>query len=455
MGSVGLNFGSATSGQGFDVTTTVTQIVTNLQSVESPWKSQLTKLTGQDTQLTSLGSQLSTLSADLQNLTDYSGVLAAKEGSSSDASVLSLTSAGTTATAGTHSIVVQSLAQTSTAASSVVAATDILSGSIQVQVGTGAAHTIPVDATTPTLADLAQAINAAGIGVRATVLTDTLGARLSLVSSTDGAAGTLQVSSLLTDVTSGSQVVLRTIQDGEDASMLVDGVQLTSASNTVTDAIPGVTFRLLSVPDIGKNIQVVIANDTVSVAAAVSSLVADYNKVILSIATQEGKDSSGNAEPLYGSTLLARVQQSLQAAMGATVGTGSVRSAYLLGITTNPDGTIALNSDALNSVLNTKFADVAAFFQSTGGFGSAFTTSLNNMGNGFSTGMISLALKENKSQEETLNDDVARQESLIATQKLRLTAELNAANQILQAIPSQINQINEMYSAVTGYNKQG
>lgn len=455
MGAVGLNFGSATSGQGFDVTSTVSQIVTNLQSVEAPWKSQLTKLTSQDTQLTSLGSQLSALSTDLQNLTDYSGVLASKQGSSSDSSVLSLTTAATTATAGTHSITVQSLAQTSTAASSVMAASDTLSGSIQILAGPGTARTIQVDDAHPTLADLAIAINTAGIGVRATVLTDTLGVRLSLVSSTDGAAGTLTVSSQLTDVTSASGITLRTIQDGKDASMLVDGVQLTSASNSVTDAIPGVTFQLLSVPETAKNVQVVIANDTVSVASAVSTLVADYNKVLQSINTQEGKDSSGNAEPLYGSTLLARVQQSLQAALGATVGGGSVRSAYSLGITSNPDGTISLNTDTLNSVLNTKFAEVASFFQDAAGFGSALSTSLNNMGSGFSSGMISLALKENKSQEATLNDDVARQESLIATQKVRLTAELNAANQILQAIPSMINQINEMYSAVTGYNKQG
>ena len=81
MGSVGLNFGSATSGDGIDVAATVSQIVTNLQVVETPWKSQLTKLTSQDTQLTSLGTQLSTLSTDLQNLTVHTGVLAAKKGS--------------------------------------------------------------------------------------------------------------------------------------------------------------------------------------------------------------------------------------------------------------------------------------------------------------------------------------------------------------------------------------
>ena len=51
MGAVGLNFGSATSGAGFDVTSTVNQIVTNLQTVEGPWKAQITKLANQDTQL--------------------------------------------------------------------------------------------------------------------------------------------------------------------------------------------------------------------------------------------------------------------------------------------------------------------------------------------------------------------------------------------------------------------
>ena len=117
MGAVGLNFGSATSGQGFDVTSTVNQIVTNLQSVETPWKTQLTSLQSRDTALSSLGTQLSTLTTDLQNLTDFNGILASKIGSSSDTSVLQLISAGSTAVAGTHTITVQNLAQTSSAAS--------------------------------------------------------------------------------------------------------------------------------------------------------------------------------------------------------------------------------------------------------------------------------------------------------------------------------------------------
>jgi len=120
MGAVGLNFGSATSGQGFDVTSTVNQIVSNLQTVETPWKTRLSSLQSKDAALSSLGTQISKLSTDLQNLTDFSGTMAYKIGSSSDPNVLSLSSASAIAVAGTHSISVQNLAQTSSAATDAV-----------------------------------------------------------------------------------------------------------------------------------------------------------------------------------------------------------------------------------------------------------------------------------------------------------------------------------------------
>lgn len=454
MGAVGLNFGSATSGQGFDVTATVNQIVTNLQSVETPWKTQVTALQAKDTALSSLGTQLSTLSTDLQNLTDFSGVLASKQGSSSDTNVLQLSSAATNAVAGTHTISVQSLAQTSTAASGVVAAADVLAGGVTIQVGSGTAQTVNVDSTNPTLAGLAAAINAASIGVTATVLTDTNGARLSIVSSTGGSAGTLAVSGTLTDTSNSNQSVPFTqIQTGLDASMLVDGVQLTSATNTVSNAIPGVTFQLLTAKP-AESVQVVIANDVTSVTSAVTAFVNDYNAAMKTINTQEGKDASGNAEPLYGSTVLAQLQQSLQSGLQGTFGSKTVNSLYALGVTANQDGTISLNTDTLTSALNGNYSDVISFFQDAGNFGATFAATLDNLGSSYSTGAISLALNENKSQETTLNDNISNQEALIATRKTNLTAELNAANQILQAIPSLINQVNEMYSAVTGYNSK-
>src|SRR5580658_3596533 len=113
MGIVALSFGSPTSGQGFDVSSTVSQMVANLQSVETPWKNQLSLLESQDSAVSTIGSDISTLSSALESLTDFEGVLSSMQGSSSDNNVLQLSSASSSAVAGTHTVVVTSLAQTS------------------------------------------------------------------------------------------------------------------------------------------------------------------------------------------------------------------------------------------------------------------------------------------------------------------------------------------------------
>jgi flagellar hook-associated protein 2 len=111
--SVGISFGSPTSGDGFNVSATVSEIVANLQNVETPWKTQLATLESQDTVISSLGTLLSTLSTDMTSLTEAKGALSMKEGSSSDSSVLELTAASTSAVAGTHTVLVSALAATS------------------------------------------------------------------------------------------------------------------------------------------------------------------------------------------------------------------------------------------------------------------------------------------------------------------------------------------------------
>ncbi len=473
MGAVGLNFGSATSGQGFDVTATVNQIVTNLQAVETPWKTQLTNLQARDTALTSLGTQLSTLSSDLQALTDFQGTMAEKSGSSSDTNVVQLLSATATAVAGTHTVEVENLARTSSAASDAIDAADVLTGSVTFKVGDGDWETVNVGdySTASTIAGLSAAINAAGLDVQASVMTNADGSqRLSLVSRVAGSAGQITIS----DTTSLSDTAnpdaqanlgLKTVQDGVDASMIVDGVRVTSSSNTVTNAIPGVTFQLLSTGSTtsssgtatAESVQVIIANDTSSIESAINTFVTDYNTVMKAVSGQEGKDSSGNSLPLYGSSVLAQLQQGLQSALSSTFGTGAINSLISLGITASAaaDGTISLNLDTLSNALDNNFNEVVSFFQDSGKFGSAFTNVLDNLGNTHANrGVITLALKEDSAQETALNDNIDKQEALIAAQKERLTAELNKANQILQAIPQQIQQVDEVYSAITGYNSK-
>jgi flagellar hook-associated protein 2 len=450
MGTVGLSFGSATSGQGFDVATTVTQILASEKAIETPWNNQLTALKAQDTVLTSLGTDLSALSTSLQALTDFQGVFSAKLGSSSNTNVLDLTSASATAVAGSHTIEVTQLAQTSSNASTAVsAANDTLSGTLTIQ-----GHTFNVDSAdnNNTLSSLSAAINAAAIGVTASVITDSSGSRLSIVSGTSGAAGQLTISASLTDASSNPVIFPSTSgQVGQDAKLTVDGVSVTNSSNTVTTVIPGITFQLLALST--NPVQVQITDDTTSIGTAISSFVSAYNKVIGDINTQETNSSSGSPPPLLGSPVLAQLQGAITGSLFTGAASGSINNITQLGISMNNDGTLTLNADTLNTALNSSLADVTGFLQNSGSFGQMMSTTLNNLGTQAPNGAIYLAQQQNVAQETALNTDISNEETLLAAQSTQLTDELNTANQILQSIPSQLSQVNEIYSAITGYNQ--
>ena len=242
--------------------------------------------------------------------------------------MLTLSSASAAAVAGTHTISVQNLAQTSSAASDAVSSTDTLTGGITFKVGDGDWQTVNVGdgSTATTLSGLSAALNNADLGVTASVLTNADGTqRLSLVSQTSGSAGQITIADATNDAASPTTLAdsttpdkntglgLATIQTGTDATITVDGVPgITSASNTVTNAIPGVTFQLLSTGTASSDgtpetVQVVIDNDTSSIETAINTFVTDYNTTMQAINAQEGKDSSGNPEPLYGTSILAAV----------------------------------------------------------------------------------------------------------------------------------------------------
>jgi flagellar hook-associated protein 2 len=457
MGTVGLSFGAATSGQGFDVATTVAQIQAASSAIETPWQNQLTALQAQDTVFTTLGTDLASLSSSIEALTDADGVFSNKEGSSSDPNTISLTSSDPTAAAGSHTVVVNSLATTSSEVTSAISnANDTLSGSLTIAVN-GSSQEIDVNSGNGnnTLSSLASAINSADIGVTAEVLTDSSGSRLSLESNTSGAAGQITITGSLTDSSTASSVGFTSGQPGTDASLIVDGTTITSSSNSVTNAIPGVTFQLLQADPNTAGVQVEITNDNTDINTAVGNLVSAYNQVVKDISGQVGNDSSGNPEPLSGSPVLAQLQNSLSSALFGGSASGSISNLAQLGITVDAsgNGTLDLDTDTLDDALNSNFSDVMGFFQNTGSFGVSLMNTVNSLGgDGASTDLIPLAQAQNASQESSLNSDITNENALLATQKTQLTDELNTANQVLQGIPSQLDEVNSIFDSLTGFN---
>jgi flagellar hook-associated protein 2 len=124
-----------------------------------------------------------------------------------------------------------------------------------------------------------------------------------------------------------------------------------------------------------------------------------------------------------------------------------------LGVSVNNDGTLTFNSNSLDSVLNSDFSGVTNFFQNSVGWGQTFSNMLTGAGTSSSTGILSLAKSSNSTIESTLNADISREESLISSESSSLTTELNNANETLQQLPSQLSEVNELYSAITSYNQ--
>jgi flagellar hook-associated protein 2 len=256
----------------------------------------------------------------------------------------------------------------------------------------------------------------------------------------------------LTDVTTpASTLNINTGLTAQDALLTVDGIAVDSSSNTVSTAIPGVTFQLLSRST--TPVQIEIVNDNTDVETAFSTFVSAYNKVLGDLTTQEGNDSSGDPEPLYGNPIIAQLQSALSMALTTGTVSGSVSNLDQLGISVSNTGTLSLDNSTLDSILNSNYSDVVGFLQNSNSFGQSLAATLGTLGNSSPTGAISLALSSDSSQETTLNDDVTAQNALIATQKANITSELNTANEVLQAIPQQLDEMNELYSAMTGYNE--
>jgi flagellar hook-associated protein 2 len=127
-----------------------------------------------------------------------------------------------------------------------------------------------------------------------------------------------------------------------------------------------------------------------------------------------------------------------------------------LGITANDDGTLTLDTTALDSALNYNYQSVMNFFQSSSAFtsfGANLTNTLSNLGRSAPDGAIYLALQQDSAEESQLNTTISNENTTISAEQSQLTTELNEANYTLEEIPSQLNEINEMYSAITGYNE--
>lgn len=430
------------SNSGFDVTSTVNAILNADRAPEVARQAQQATLAKQTTAINQLQAEASSLSDQLNALQDPFGALTYVSATSSDATVLTATAAPGTAT-GNHTVTVKSLAVTGSSYSNTVASssTQLGTDSFTITVN-GTPTNIATGSGVNTLDQLASSINSQNLGVNASVVTDSTGSRLALVAAVSGAAADFSI-------TNQSGLTF-THTAGADASLAVDGTPITSSSNTVTGAISGLTLNLTGTTPSTTSITVSLAPNATLITQAITNFVTAYNTLSSDLKSQFTYNAAtGTSGALSADSTVRSLQEQLLASSNYSSGATVASSLSAIGVTTNQDGSLSVNSAALSSAIANNFTGVASFFQGQNADG--FASTLNNTLSGFTDpvqGAFTVDLSSISSENTALANQNATLERYLATQQTLLTAQYSKADIALQQLPQTIKQI----QTLLGYN---
>lgn len=367
----------------------------------------------------------------------------------SDESILGATAASSSsASKGSFSVIVNSIARShKIAADGVASDTSTVAsgpGSFSFQLGGGAVQTISVDAAT-TLAGLKDAINNLNGGLTAAIVNDgnpTNPCRLVLTSDNTGTANAVTITQNDTSLAFST-----TLQAAQDASLTVDGLACTRSSNTITDVIPGVTLDLKS-SDPARTVTVSLDRDTAEISKKLGALVEKYNAVIGWITSNNRYDAgTKTAGPFFGEMVARSVWDDLRRVMQTSVtGLPDTMSRLLhVGITTDKDGVMSLDSSKLKSALASNFDGVVKLFQdgTTKGFGGLVYDAAKNITD-FADGRITVKKEGLAKNISFIKADIATKETDISQYEDHLRAQFTALETMLAGLKNQQNYLSRL-----------
>lgn len=451
----------------------VQSIVSQLMAVErAPVNKLQQSQAGINTKLSAWGSVKSALSA-LQTASDKllkQETWRATTAGSSNEEQVQVTGGSTKGGAmGNHSLVVKQLAQSQAVATRTFASADTVVGGGKLNVRLGSTDdsgtsftadgerkaleiTIPENATVKDIRDI---INRSNAGISASLVNDGNGVRLQLNGSSTGAKNAFEITAsgngldaLAVSATAaqGANGSLRT-QVAKDAKVQVNGLDVTSSTNKITEMIEGVTLNLKKVDP--NPVTVSVEANKESLKEDVEAFIKAYNKVNSLIADQTKYDpATKTAGTLQGNATVIRIQNQIRSMVRAQEGKEGLSSA---GFELDRNGALSIKEAKLNDLLNNpeKMRTLFAGKQdtsSTSAMSSATTTLLGGIsGMGGVAGELSTRLKEilddggalngatkalqrsidtSNQRIEQLNQQLARTEERLTKQYAQLDANL-------------------------------
>lgn len=329
------------------------------------------------------------LQAAANKLTELSNIYPQKAESTNDA--LATATATASATPGTYSVNVSQLAKAQSVAADTVASKDDVfgEGTLTITLGNYDSGTNTFTANpdkTPvnvvigsgqnTLSGIKQAINDSNSGVTATIINDGSGDRLVLTSKETGKDLGFKIDVTDSDGNNTDQAGLsrlaldptvaagpgtgnnvQTLQQSKNAEFTINGLAISKSSNTVTDAVEGLTFKLKS--EGAGPVDITVSLDDTTLKTTLDEFVASYNKIRGNLKDQQEKDAT-----LASESTVRRLESGLRGILSSAV----EASGYTLsdvGLSFSKEGVLSLNKTKLDEALATDPAILEKLFADT------------------------------------------------------------------------------------------
>lgn len=275
------------------------------------------------------------------------------------------------AAAGAHAVRIDKLAQSEREASQGFADRDITSvgaGELKLTVA-GVETVIDIQAGQDTLEGLQEAINRSGADVTASIVNTGTGATPYQLVITGNATGADQAVAIdVSGLTGGTALSFTQRRAAQDAELAVDGIDIRRSTNTVTDALEGITLELEQADAVERTFTV--ATDVEATQQQIQDVVDGFNAVLDAIHEQfERAGPEAESKPLSGDFALRSLERRMRGLLEESFGrpgSGTERLADI-GIETSDDGRrLEVDSAKLEEALLERPDDVLDLFVKAG-----------------------------------------------------------------------------------------
>ena len=446
------------AGSGVDTGMLVTSLVSaQFAARTAALKTKSDTLTAQISGVGTLKSTMTGFSTALANLVK-GGSLQTQPTSSNAATLSATASSGAKLSGLSSSITVTRLAtgqvaRTTTAVVAADRATSLGTGTLTLTVG---GKDTVIDIGDGSIDAVAAGINASKTGVTASVVTDANGGAYLSVKGATGNANAFTLKGAdgnALDIGGSSATKTSLVSTAQNAQLTVDGIAVERPSNTVSDLVTGVTLQLNGISTVPVSLTSTPPIDALT--QAVNDVVTTYNEVLKTI-TEQTDPITGNlrADPAAKSLL-----RSLQALVSKPLVGGAIaglpRSLSEIGVATNTDGTLRVDSALLAKQLAANPDTIEAMFAPSGtnalGLSAtltALTTSATSTltGLGASTVRYTAAEADVTKQQDKVTDQSAQLTTRLTQQYASMNARVSAYKSTQTFLTGQIAQWNKSSS---------